>query len=174
MKYILIGLPGDTTESVEDIADQLADMLQSADISGAQVIYPLPGPVLLACENEISEPPPNPTTFALFTKRTDDPKLAYIERELDKRNISHRRNGASFHAPILEVDGSRLQEAWGILIEIHNVDGKEVWFDDIPDDHPMFEENTKSTPQSDSKMKATSTAATPQYAYESDLFTEQT
>jgi len=63
-----------------------------------------------------------------FTKRTNDPKLGWIERQLDKLDIAHRRNGRSFHAPILQVDASKIDAAWAMLNPV----------DDIPDDDPRF------------------------------------
>ena len=72
--------------------------------------------------------------FVMFTKRTDDPKLRYIERLLDERGIAHRRNGHSFHAPILEVDETRHDDAWALLGL--DIDGRRL--DDIEDDDPMF------------------------------------
>ncbi len=73
-------------------------------------------------------------TWTMLTKRTDDPKLAYIEKMLDKRGIPHRRNGESFHAPILEVPADRLDEAWSMLsIKVNRYD-----LDTIRDDAPMF------------------------------------
>jgi len=68
--------------------------------------------------------------YVRFTKRTDDPKLAWLERQLDAAGIAHRRNGHSFHAPILEVDSTMLDAAWGILDPV----------DDIEDDDPRWEE----------------------------------
>ena len=68
--------------------------------------------------------------WVLFTKRTNDPKLKWIEGELDKVGISHRRNGKSFHAPILEVPSSSLIRCWDIL------SGD---IDHLPDDHEMFQ-----------------------------------
>src|SRR5436853_4238145 len=56
----------------------------------------------------------NPT-WVLFCKRTQDPKLAWIERELDKIGIPHRREGESSHAPILQVAEDREVEAEAIL-----------------------------------------------------------
>ena len=73
-------------------------------------------------------------TFVQFTKRTEDPKLAYIEKELTQRGIVHRRSGSSWHAPILEVDETRLADAELFLQE--NVDGRN--FDSIEDDDPLF------------------------------------
>jgi len=64
-----------------------------------------------------------------FTKRTDDPKLAWLERQLRDAGIESRRHGESFHAPILQVEQHRLEEAWGILTN-------EI--DDIPDDDERF------------------------------------
>lgn len=66
--------------------------------------------------------------WVMFTKRTDDPKLAWLERQLDAASIPHRRNGHSFHAPILEVRLDDLERAWEILTPV----------DDIDDDDPRF------------------------------------
>lgn len=74
------------------------------------------------------------TQFVTFTRRTDDPKLAYLESRLTEAEIPHQRNGSSFHAPILEVPEDRLEAAWAILGE--NMDGTRL--DDIEDDNPMF------------------------------------
>lgn len=63
-----------------------------------------------------------------FTKRTDDPKLAWLERRLRAAGIPSRRNGYSFHAPILEVPKDKLDAAWEILRPV----------DDVDDDDPMF------------------------------------
>lgn len=64
-----------------------------------------------------------------FTKRTDDPKLDWLEEQLDAAGIPSRRNGCSWHAPILEVPKEHLGAAWEILDPV----------DDIPDDDPMFQ-----------------------------------
>lgn len=69
------------------------------------------------------------TRWTMFTKRTEDPKLSWLERQLDKAEIPHRRNGASFHAPILEVPFNKLEAAWRILEPV----------DDVPDDDPRWE-----------------------------------
>jgi len=73
--------------------------------------------------------------YIQFTKRTNNPKLSWLESRLDDAGISHRRNGRSFHAPILAVDESRLADAWEILTPV----------DDIPDDDLqfLFESNTE-------------------------------
>ena len=77
--------------------------------------------------------------FKQFTKRTNDPKLAWIERTLAARGIPSRRNGASFHAPILEVPAEHLDAAHAFLAEpFDGEDGKTV--DDIDDDDPTFDE----------------------------------
>lgn len=76
-------------------------------------------------------------TWVMFTKRTEDPKLAWIERQLDDLGIPHRRNGASFHAPILEVPEGREAEAWTVLDRRL---GNRRRIDDVRDDHPMFRE----------------------------------
>jgi hypothetical protein len=73
--------------------------------------------------------------WVLWCKRTNDPKLTWIERELDKLGIPHRRNGESFHAPILEVPKDRESEAEAIL---QRRVGRYT-IDDIRDDHPRWE-----------------------------------
>ena len=72
--------------------------------------------------------------WTTFTRRTNDPKLAYLERLLDRMGIPHRRRGFSWHAPITEVPKNRLEEAWDVLETL--IGGATL--DDIPDDHSMF------------------------------------
>lgn len=67
--------------------------------------------------------------WGLFTKRTEDPKLSWLEGKLSEAGISHRRAGESAHAPILEVAPEHLEAAWTILDPI----------DDIADDNEMFQ-----------------------------------
>lgn len=74
-------------------------------------------------------PSSTPSDWVMFTKRTDDPKLAWLAGQLDEAGIPHRRNGWSFHAPILEVPEDRLEDAWAILTPV----------DDVDDDDPMFQ-----------------------------------
>jgi hypothetical protein len=66
--------------------------------------------------------------FVRFTKRTDDPKLAYLEHLLTQAGIQHQRAGHSFHAPIVEILDTDLEAAWAILKPI----------DDVPDDDPQY------------------------------------
>lgn len=75
-----------------------------------------------------------------FCKRTEDPKLNYIERLLDERGIPHRRNGESWHAPILEVPEEYGQQAWELLGLVIGQDeaGNDIRLDDVADDAPMF------------------------------------
>jgi len=79
------------------------------------------------------------TTWGTLCRRTEDPKLAYIENWLDSVGIPNRRNGESFHAPILEVPEQHLNKAWELLDDlIEQDDGTVIRFDDIDDDDPMF------------------------------------
>lgn len=73
-----------------------------------------------------------------FTKRTEDPKLAYLESRLDDLGIPHRRNGSSFHGPILEVPEDALDLANGILSEKKSPRSKKT-LDDVDDDDLMFD-----------------------------------
>lgn len=74
-----------------------------------------------------------------FTKRTEDPKLAWLERKLAEAGIESRRNGYSFHAPVLEVRPRDLDRAWAILSGPLDESGRVV--DDVPDDDPVFQEH---------------------------------
>ena len=81
------------------------------------------------------------TTWVSFTRRTEDPKLAYIESRLFDMNIPCRRNGHSFHAPILEVPENALQLAYGLLAEKfpEKFPGRRKTIDEMDDDDPAFQ-----------------------------------
>jgi hypothetical protein len=70
-----------------------------------------------------------PTNFERFTKRTNKPKLNWLICQLDKAGIDNRLNGESFHAPILDVDESRFDDAMDILGPV----------DDVADDDEQFQ-----------------------------------
>jgi hypothetical protein len=74
--------------------------------------------------------------WVMLTKRTEDPKLTWLQRQLARLGIRSRRNGASFHAPILEVHKSDEERAWAFLGSQIDQSGRTV--DDIDDDDPMF------------------------------------
>lgn len=76
------------------------------------------------------------TEWTRLCKRTNDPKLSYIEGWLDSLGIRHRRNGHSFHAPILEVPSADHDRAYTTILLAH--DSEYTIFDDRPDDDPMF------------------------------------
>ena len=78
-----------------------------------------------------------PTVWVVAFKRTDDPKLAYVEHVLTERGIPHRCNGHSWHAPILEVPAEHEEAAWHLLGEDLFGDGQ--IFDVIPDDDAVFD-----------------------------------
>lgn len=71
-----------------------------------------------------------PQEWVMLCKRTNDPKLKWIEKQLAAAGVPSRRNGESAHAPILEVDKDAEDIALSILIPI----------DDIPDNDPRFRE----------------------------------
>ena len=79
-----------------------------------------------------------PTDWVRFTKRTCDPKLAWIERKLRERGVESRRHGESWHAPILEVQEKDLDAACAFLEEPFDESG--VLVDDVEDDDPVFDE----------------------------------
>jgi hypothetical protein len=67
-----------------------------------------------------------------FCKRTNDPKLRWLQKRLAEVGIPSRREGKSFHAPILQVPKGCLDRALEILIPV----------DDISDDSPRFHHDT--------------------------------
>jgi len=66
-----------------------------------------------------------------FTKRTEDPKLAWLECKLALRGIPSKRAGFSFHAPILEVP-EEYEKAAQKILSYH--------IDNMPDNAKMFRE----------------------------------
>jgi hypothetical protein len=74
-------------------------------------------------------------SWVMFTKRTDVPKLGWLEEQLDELNMPHRRNGRSWHAPIMEVPEEYLEAADSFL-QSRMPDGRIL--DEIEDDDPMF------------------------------------
>jgi hypothetical protein len=81
-----------------------------------------------ACFDELETERPQDIKMVQFTKRTNNPQLAWLQYQLDSAGIINALSGESFHAPILTVDESRLNDAWDILTPVDN----------IPDDDPMF------------------------------------
>lgn len=75
----------------------------------------------------------------MLTKRTDNPKLAWLERRLREMGVPTRRNGESFHAPIMEVPEEHAQKAWDFLGSKFDESGQTV--DDVEDDDPVFKED---------------------------------
>lgn len=78
--------------------------------------------------------------WSVLCRRTNDPKLAFLERELTRRGIASRRDGHSFHAPILLVKEEDHEAAWNLLGEDFFGDGTRL--DDIDDDNPVFAEDS--------------------------------
>lgn len=82
-----------------------------------------------------------PGSWVMVCKRTDDPKLAWIEEQLDVRGIPHKRGWPSFHADAtLWVP----KKGEGVVTEIllTPAPGRfRRWYkviDDMPDDHRLF------------------------------------
>ena len=76
--------------------------------------------------------------WVLLTKRTNDPKLTWLEKKLASRDIPSRRNGEGCHAPILEVREQDEEKAWKLMWEPFSQDPGSPTIDDIEDDHPAF------------------------------------
>jgi hypothetical protein len=75
--------------------------------------------------------------YVTLCKRTGDPKLTAIEVLLDNLRIAHRRNGESWHAPILEVQERDIEKAWGLLSKRDKRWGSKH-LDDVRDDAPCW------------------------------------
>lgn len=74
------------------------------------------------------EKKPRANSWLMFTKRTNDPKLTWLQLRLLEMGIETRRNGESFHAPILEVRRRDLARAWEFLTPIDNVPDEDKRF----------------------------------------------
>lgn len=66
--------------------------------------------------------------FVTLTRRTGEPKLSWLERQLTLAGITHRRHGRTVQAPILQVAEHQLAKARAVL---EPVDG-------VPASHPRF------------------------------------
>ena len=70
-------------------------------------------------------------TWIMLCKRTEDPKLTWLESKFAEAKIPTRRHGHSFHAPILEVQADFLDAAWRILALVDDIpDDEEFWAND--------------------------------------------
>jgi len=76
----------------------------------------------------VLETSPSKVTWVALTRRTEEPKLTYLRRQLDKAGIENRITGESFHAPILSVPEQCINSAWDVLDPI----------DKFEDDDPRF------------------------------------
>ena len=56
-----------------------------------------------------------------LTRRTNNPKLSWLEGRLDEAGIAHRRNGRTWHAPSLEVGEGDIDRAWDILDPVDDI-----------------------------------------------------
>lgn len=79
------------------------------------------------------------TPWVIFTRRTNDPKLTWLEGQLKQAGIQSERRGASFHAPSLWVKQVDLAAAWDILGPV----------DDLADDDFRFQPRTDWSPLDD-------------------------
>lgn len=66
--------------------------------------------------------------FVQFTKRTNDPKLEWLQRELARKGINSVRDGYSWSAPILMVRQNDLDKAWDVLDPVDDVDDDDLRF----------------------------------------------
>lgn len=87
--------------------------------------------------------------WVALCRRTNDPKLMWIEAQLEVHNIPSRRNGFSWHAPILQVPIDEYHNAMAILNQpVGQLDlgmTTSIVIDDIDDEHPYFLEWAMAT-----------------------------
>jgi hypothetical protein len=79
-----------------------------------------------------------------FTRRTDYPKLAFIQDLLLRHGIPCKVEGRSFHAPILKVSELFEEDAWDLLTapaKSYGIRGvpRGTNLDDVRDGHPFFQ-----------------------------------
>jgi hypothetical protein len=70
----------------------------------------------------------NAKKWVVLCKRTEDPKLGWLERTLDGHGIPNRRNGFSYHGPILEVREDFEGRAQRILSLVDHMDDDNAIF----------------------------------------------
>lgn len=75
--------------------------------------------------------------WVILTKRTEDPKLAWLINQLDMKNIPNKIEGSSWHAPLLWVDSEFMSDALTILALV----------DEISDDDPLFNKYVDEPPE---------------------------
>jgi hypothetical protein len=75
--------------------------------------------------------------WVTLTRRTHDPKLAYIEAWLDELQVPHRRTGSSADGPILEVQDRDFERASHEILS--RPDHNYGTFANRPDDALMFD-----------------------------------
>jgi len=117
-------LLGEIEAAVEEVP--IADLALSMDLTLSEVteLFARAAEVVEAYKSQVV-----PTdVWVRFTKRTNDPKLRWLERQLTVAGIRHRRNGYSFHAPILEVPEHQEDAAWAILRPVDEVDDDDERF----------------------------------------------
>jgi len=70
----------------------------------------------------------NAKRWVVLCKRTEDPKLGWLEKTLDGHGIPNRRNGFSFHGPVLEVREDFEGKAQRILALVDHMEDDDVIF----------------------------------------------
>lgn len=72
--------------------------------------------------------PTSTQKWTVFIRRTNNPKIEWLEEQLDALEIPHRRHGNLFHVPILEVPENKLASAQILLDSIDNTSDDDPWF----------------------------------------------
>jgi hypothetical protein len=87
--------------------------------------------------------------WVALSRRTNDPKLMWIEAQLEISGVPSRRSGYSWHAPILEIPIDAFHAGMAILSQrVGQLDlgtSTAIVIDDIDDEHPYFMEWAMAT-----------------------------
>ena len=131
------------TEQPDDLTDEeRVYLVQTGQLPGsfatAEELGEVPQPEVTRFD-PAGSPHFTDVPWVAFCRRTNDPKLRFIEAWLDNLGVEHRRNGKSFHAPILEVPEDQHDFCYEQILMAH--DEQYGIFDERPDDDPMFAEH---------------------------------
>ncbi|CAM6053495.1 unnamed protein product [Sphagnum tenellum] len=116
---------------------RVASIARGFDSRSGSSVCPVHGCTNPTCAaaSRLMKPVPADAEWVTFCKRTEDPKLAWIEHQLDLLGLPHKRDGSSFHAShVLKVLASDEEQANTVLMRRIG----RYTVDDVRDDHPRW------------------------------------
>jgi len=69
-----------------------------------------------------------------ITRRTTNPKLKWLQAQFDELGIRWRILGETWHAPHMQVQADRWDDAWDVLDPIDDIPDDDKQFSELPDD----------------------------------------